>query len=473
MLPKIFCGGEWMDFRHFLPPLLRDAQALGRLGAGRLLAQALTTGAIAGGVIGAFRLLYDILLTWSGRLLRSADMMSVEAAACLAGGLLGLGLLAHALVRHEPLISGSGIPQVELMVMGRLPPMRWARVLWCKFAGTLAALWAGLSLGREGPSIQMGAAVGMGVGRVFHDADEVNLPRHLVGGAVAGLTAAFGAPLAGLCFAFEEMRAPLTLPLLLFVATAAGAAWLVVSFCFGFGLVFPFADVPWLDWTQAWIVVPVGLFSAVLGAGYNRGLLGLTLWEDSLSGLPPLVRSLFPFLLSGLLLYVFPEIVGGTGLGVMDFQDGLRPLWLLLLLLLAKIAFSCVSFASGISGGLLMPMLAAGGMAGACCASPLIACGLLAPGQTPTLLVLGMAGLFAATVRAPLTGAALVVEMAGCHALAPLVVLTAWIAAFTASRLGVEPVYDGLRRRVLLRGGAASVPSPAERQEKSGGAAGA
>ena len=60
-----------MDFRHFLPPLLRDAQALGRLGAGRLLAQALTTGAIAGGVIGAFRLLYDILLTWSGRLLRS------------------------------------------------------------------------------------------------------------------------------------------------------------------------------------------------------------------------------------------------------------------------------------------------------------------------------------------------------------------------------------------------------------------
>ena len=76
----------------------------------------------------------------------------------------------------------------------------------------------------------------------------------------------------------------------------------------------------------------------------------------------------------------------------------------------------------------------------------------------PTLLVLGMAGLFAATVRAPLTGSALVVEMAGCHAVAPLVVLTAYIAAFAASRLGVEPVYSGLRRRVLQRSRTASPP---------------
>lgn len=446
-----------MAFHHFLPPLLRDAQALRHLGTWRLLAQALTTGAVAGGVIGAFRLFYDILLEYSGTLLHSTDMLSAGAAVALAGTLLALGLLAHLLLRHEPLISGSGIPQVELMILGSLPPMRWGRVLWCKFTGTLAALWAGLSVGREGPSIQMGAAVGMGVGRLFHEGGE-RLPRQLIGGAVAGLTAAFGAPLAGLCFAFEEMRAPLTLPLAIFVAVAAGAAWLTVSRCFGFGLVFPFAAVPWLDMARIWIVVPVGLFSALLGALYNRSLLGLTLWEDSLRGLPPVARSLFPFFLSGVLLYVFPAIVGGTGLGVMDFQDGLRPLWLLLFLLLAKIAFSCVSFASGVSGGLLMPMLAAGGMAGACCAAPLLACGLLDPGQMPTLLVLGMAGLFAATVRAPLTGSALVVEMAGCHAVAPLVVLTAYIAAFAASRLGVEPVYSGLRRRVLQRSRTASPP---------------
>lgn len=171
----------------------------------------------------------------------------------------------------------------------------------------------------------------MGVGRVFHDADDASLPRHLVGGAVAGMTAAFGAPLAGLCFAFEEMRAPLTLPLLLFVMVTAGAAWAVVSLCFGFGLVFPFISVPWLDWQQIWLVLPVGLVAAVVGAGYNRGLIELALWEDSLSALPSSVRTLVPFLLSGILLYVFPDIVSGIGPGVMDFQDNGRPFWMLLL----------------------------------------------------------------------------------------------------------------------------------------------
>ena len=89
-----------MNFHSFLPPLLRDAQALGRLGTGRLLAEALTTGAVAGGVIGAFRLLYDILLDSSAAALRSADMFSAGAVAGIAGVLLVLGLLAHALLRH-------------------------------------------------------------------------------------------------------------------------------------------------------------------------------------------------------------------------------------------------------------------------------------------------------------------------------------------------------------------------------------
>lgn len=440
-----------MDFHHFLPPLVRDAQSLGRLGALRLLAQALVTGCCVGAVIGVFRLLYDFLLTHSARLIQSVDMLSFEAGLGIAGVLLFLWLLAYGLLRYEPLISGSGIPQVELMLMGQLPPMRWGRVLWCKFVATLAALWAGLSVGREGPSIQMGAAVGMGVGRVFHDADDASLPRHLVGGAVAGMTAAFGAPLAGLCFAFEEMRAPLTLPLLLFVMVTAGAAWAVVSLCFGFGLVFPFISVPWLDWQQIWLVLPVGLVAAVVGAGYNRGLIELTLWEDSLSALPSSVRTLVPFLLSGILLYVFPDIVSGIGPGVLDFQDNGRPFWMLLLLLQGKLLFSCICFASGIAGGLLMPILLMGSMLGACCGSLLLSCGLITPEQLPTLLVLGMAGLFAASVRTPLTGTALVMEMAGCHLLAPLVVLTSCIAALAASRLGVEPVYDSLRRRILVR----------------------
>ena len=114
-----------------------------------------------------------------------------------------------------------------------------------------------------------------------------------------------------------------------------------------------------------------------------------------------------------------------------------------------KIAFSCVSFASGVSGGILMPILLAGSMAGALLAAPLRDAGLVAPEQTATLLVLGMAGLFSASVRTPLTGAALVMEMCGGFHLAPAVLLAAFAAAFTANALHSAPVYDSLKERIL------------------------
>ena len=93
-----------------------------------------------------------------------------------------------------------------------------------------------------------------------------------------------------------------------------------------------------------------------------------------------------------------------------------------------------------------MPILLAGSMAGALLAAPLRDAGLVAPEQTATLLVLGMAGLFSASVRTPLTGAALVMEMCGGFHLAPAVLLA---AAFTANALHSTPVYDSLKERIL------------------------
>ena len=80
----------------------------------------------------------------------------------------------------------------------------------------------------------------------------------------------------------------------------------------------------------------------------------------------------------------------------------------------------------------------------------------------PLLLVLGMGGMFAATVRAPLTGAALVVEMARCPLSAPAVLLTAVTASLVASRLGGEPVYDSLKRRILRRRALQAEATPVE-----------
>ena len=437
-----------MPFRNPIPPTLRDLDALRNLGVKRVIMQALATGGVTGAVIGFFRVAYDHINAAVVRLVSQHDLYDPVVAAWIFGGLAVLALLALLALRLEPLVSGSGIPQVELMVRGQMR-MNWPRVLLCKFGGTLVSLSGGLSVGREGPCIMMGAAVGAGVGHLWGERSDQNLPRYLVGGSVAGLAAAFGAPMAGMFFAFEEMKTILSAPMLLFTGVCAFAAWFMVQVVFGFGLVFPFAGQPYILWTQWWIIPAAGLAMGILGAFYNLILLRLTHWADHSPLMPHPLRVLLPFMLAGALLYLYPQVLVGFGINTLRLESLPLPLLGLFGLLAVKMAFSWISFASGVSGGLLMPVLLMGSIGGACMASGLHSAGVISPEQTATVLTLGMTGLFAASVRAPLTGAFLLLEMTGSFHNTPTVVLTAYIAAFTANALHSEPVYDSLRARCL------------------------
>ena len=441
-----------MPFFRPIPPTLRDLDALRSLGVKRVILQAMATGGITGGVIGLFRFSYEHINQALVQVVHRHNIYDPAVAACLFGGLTVLALLAVLALRVEPLVSGSGIPQVELMVRGQMR-MNWLRVLLCKFAGTLVSLSGGLSVGREGPSIMMGAAVGAGVGHLWGERGGQSLPRYLVGGCVAGLAAAFGAPMAGMFFAFEEMKTILSVPMLLFTGVCALSAWFVVQVLFGFGLVFPFGQQPFIHWTQWWIIPAAGVLMGVLGAFYNLVLLRLTHWADASPLMPRPLRALLPFMLAGALLYVYPQVLVGLGISTLQLEGLPLPLLGLFALLAVKMAFSWISFASGVSGGLLMPVLLMGSIGGACMASGLLAADAISADQTATILTLGMTGLFAGSVRAPLTGAFLLLEMTGSFHNMPTVVLTAYIAAFTANALHSEPVYDSLRARCLTLAG--------------------
>ena len=444
--------------------------ALGGMGVVRLVLQAMLTGAVAGFVIGAFRLAYTWLNgTFSAHVSQKiAPFSNVPAPwyafVALFAALTALGLAGWWLLRRVPLISGSGIPQVELVLAGRLPAFSWWRVLSAKFVATLISLTGWLSVGREGPCIQMGACVGAGVGRLWHRERAEMSARSLIGGCVAGMTAAFGAPMAGMAFAFEEMRTPLSPPLVLFCAVAAVSAELVVGQVLQLGLVFPFANLaPAAMWDMLLLVPVCGLAMGLFGAGYNALLLGLTRLGDRIFPKSPwaqALRVLLAFWLAGALVCLYPAVIVGLGPGIVD-QAGLAlswPLLALLLLLACKVLFSCLSFASTVAGGLLMPMLGVGALCGACLHSGLASLlansgsailSLPAPGLTLTLC---MAALFAATVRAPLTGAALLLEMTGAWhdpLLIPLVVVTAYVAALTANACKSDPVYESLKRRIV------------------------
>ena len=250
----------------------------------------------------------------------------------------------------------------------------------------------------------MGAAVGCGFGRIFQKLtgeDPGHAPRFLIAGSVAGLAAAFGAPFAGMLFAFEEVKTIVTVPLLLFTGVASFSAWFVITILFGFGLVFPFSSIPSLDWGQMWLPVLFGVGTGLFSALYNTALLRVTEFHDHQKLVPAPLKPLLPFLLSGVLLYVYPQVLVGLGYSTADL-GGLTPNGPLLLgsvalLLFVKIIFSILSFASGVPGGLLMPMLAIGSMVGAVGGTLLIGNGFSAEPQLPAYLVLGMAGLFSGT----------------------------------------------------------------------------
>ena len=151
-------------FKKNLSPTLFDLQEIQTAGVGRLLLEALATGLISGFIIGVFRMAYNFVNATLVREFR-LHVGTPEGMVLTGGAILLCAVIAWLMVRHEPLISGSGIPHVELVLRGKMP-MPWRRILWTKFIGTLASLSGGLSVGREGPCIQMGAAVGCGVGRV-------------------------------------------------------------------------------------------------------------------------------------------------------------------------------------------------------------------------------------------------------------------------------------------------------------------
>ena len=164
-------------------------------------------GLLVGIVGGLTVLLYRVALSYAGDWLHAILSYIKGRPVRIIGWFLVLVLLAvivGKLVKWEPMISGSGIPQVEGEVTGKLR-QNWKKVLPAKFIGGFLCLFSGLSLGREGPSIQLGAMIGQGISRIL-DRGKTEERYLMTCGASAGLAAAFHAPLAGVMFAIEEIH---------------------------------------------------------------------------------------------------------------------------------------------------------------------------------------------------------------------------------------------------------------------------
>ena len=419
----------------------------------RLVVQAAFVGGCTGGVIGVFRWLYDHGNAWIVSTLRhGADDLAT--ALIVFGTLILLALIVGQMVRKEPLISGSGIPQTELALAGQLPYPGF-RIVASKFVGTLLSLSGGLSVGREGPSIQMGGAVGAGFHALWRPAAPHALTGspYVVAGAVAGLAAAFGAPAAGVLFAFEEMKSRRDTSLIVAACASAIGAHLMIRIVFGMGRILPFAGFEAPPLSSFWIVALEGAVFGVLGVGYNKTLLWLHDREAGQTLIPDRWRALPPLLLAGCLALFAPLLIGGGESLIIFVGEHDVALKTLILLLAFKYLFAQYSTVASIPGGLLMPILCLGALWGRLWAelpvSALVAHGL-ASGSVQPYVLFGMVSYFAATVRAPLTGIVLVTEMSGTYTCLPGSLLAGLIACKVANLLHCPPVYDSLKERIRL-----------------------
>lgn len=362
-----------------------------------------------------------------------------------------LAILIGYLIKQEKDIKGSGIPHVEGELMGLLHPSWWS-VLWRKFLGGVLGISMGLLLGREGPSIQLGAmtAKGLSKGLKLSARDQRVL---IAAGAAAGLSAAFNAPIAGLLFVVEEVYHHFSRHVWVTALTASLVANAVSLRIFGQVPVLAMTEkLPVFPLKDYWILIVLGIFLGVLGYGYEWVVLRIGKVYQVLGKifhLPSYFHGLLAVLFIVPIGLYFPHLLGG-GNELILALNGLHPALTVAIIYLAiRFVWSMLSFGSGFPGGIFLPILTLGALSGSVFAAAFENLGFLQVSQFPIFIILGMAGYFGAVSKAPLTAMILVTEMVGdLHQLMTIGVVTL-IAYLVMDFMGGEPVYEAMLHNLI------------------------
>ena len=352
---------------------------------------------------------------------------------------------------YAPEASGSGIPHLKA-TFHRLRELRWWRVLPVKLVGGVLALGSGMALGREGPTVQMGGAIGDAIARWLKVSARDRLVL-IAAGAGAGLAAAFNAPLSGLVFILEEVQRDFRPVVFGAAFLAAAVADIVARFATGQLPVFTVPSYPTPPLAALPVFLCLGAAAGLLGVAFNMGILTTLQWFERIPSHLRVAAAAVVGGLAGLLAWFSPLAVGGGHDLAEEVLSGhfllaVIPLWFLL-----RFGLTLISYGTGAPGGIFAPLLVLGALIG-------LAVGQLAATLAPTVVpqpavfaVVGMAAYFTAIVRAPLTGVVLILEMTGNYNQMLALLVSCFAAYAVAEGLRNLPIYEALLARDLLRGG--------------------
>ena len=428
-------GGQTTNGTWWKTPLLHRLGKLREREDQVFLILALVIGAITGSAVVAFILLTERM----GMRLYPVGGAPWRRLLFPVVGSLGIGYLLY---RYFPNARGSGVPQTKAALYAREGRIT-LRTVFGKFFCTSATLASGIPLGREGPSVQVGAGIGSVLGRFLGLRTE-QVKKLIPVGSAAAIAAAFNTPLAAVLFALEEIVGDLNAPVIGAVVLASATGWVVLRLFLGDNPLFKVPQYHLVHPAEFAVYAVLGVAGGVVSAAFAKLLLGMrlrflrfpqkTVWFQPVAG----------GLLVGLIGWFVPQVLG-VGYGfVGDALNGKMAFNLMLLLVVLKLLTVTTSYASGNAGGIFGPALFIGAMLGGTVGT--VAHHLL-PAYTATpgaYALVGMGAVFAGIVRAPMTSVVMIFEMTQDYAVIVPLMIANLVSLFIASRLQHEPIYEAL-----------------------------
>ncbi len=411
------------------------------------------TGALTGLLVTLFRLLLKSADHIRGDLIMRAH------ARPLPGFLLTVGIVAAAafaaawLVRRfSPYAAGSGIPHVEAVAKGELPPAPFSLIL-VKFVGGLLAIGGGFVLGREGPSVQMGADIGAFVGKRFQ-LSEADCTALLASCGGAGIATAFNAPIAGSVFVLEELIRRFDTRVAIAALGSSCCAIAVARLFLGRSPDFQVPPLPYTGLGSGLLFLALGALAGLLGMGYNWAILAGISVADRINW-PIELRAAAIGAVVGTVAWFAPGLVGGGDNITRRLLSSGESITLLPFIFALRFVLGPLSYAAGTPGGLFAPMLVLGAQIGLLFSA---LCGLaflhvVVP--PTTFAIVAMAAFFTAVVRAPVTGIILVIELTASFTQLMPMLWACFGAMVVPTLLGSRPIYESLSRPAVQdeRGG--------------------
>ena len=354
------------------------------------------------------------------------------------GGSLAIGYLLY---RFFPNARGSGVPQTKAALFAREGNITLRTVLG-KFLCTSATLASGIPLGREGPSVQVGAGIGSVLGRALGLSNE-QVKKLIPVGAAAAIAAAFNTPLAAVLFSLEEIMGDLNAPMIGGVVLASATAWMVLRLLLGDHPLFKVPAYHLVSSAEFAVYAALGVSGGVVSAIFTKMLLGIrarflrfpqkTVWFQPVAG----------GLVVGAMGWYVPQVLG-VGYGfVGDALNGNMALRLMVLLLVLKLIAVTSSYASGNAGGIFGPSLFIGAMLGGTVGT---AAHHFFPAWTATPGAYALVGMGAVSGwrGGPMTSVLMIFEMTQDYAVIVPLMIANLVSLFVASQLQHEPIYEAL-----------------------------